>query len=118
MFIKALRLNKTSLDETTVGQVVNLLANDVNRFDLGFKYMHFLWVGPLVTIVVTYFLWLEIGISSLFGVFVMLSLVPLQGCTRRNYLYLLYLYLIIHDHNVLFRVVGKENLGISIENIY
>jgi ATP-binding cassette, subfamily C (CFTR/MRP), member 4 len=84
-----LRLSKTSLGKTTIGQVVNLLSNDVNRFDIAFIFIHFLWVGPLQTIVVTYFLWQELGVSSLVGVSIFLVFIPLQGmyidyCHRFN----------------------------------
>ncbi|KAF0746460.1 putative multidrug resistance-associated protein lethal(2)03659, partial [Aphis craccivora] len=79
IYKKALRLSKTSLGETTIGQVVNLLSNDANRFDIAFIFIHFLWVGPLQTIVVTYFLWQELGVSSLIGVAIFLVFIPLQG---------------------------------------
>lgn len=81
--LQSLRLSRTSLDETTVGQVVNLLSNDVSRFDMAYKHFHFLWIGPLGTVVVTYFLWQEIGgVSSLLGVAGLLAFVPLQGICR------------------------------------
>ncbi|XP_025200376.1 probable multidrug resistance-associated protein lethal(2)03659, partial [Melanaphis sacchari] len=79
IYKKALRLSKTSLGETTIGQVVNLLSNDVNRFDIAFLFIHFLWIGPLQTILVTYFLWQELGVSSLIGVAIFLVFTPLQG---------------------------------------
>ncbi|XP_026807567.1 probable multidrug resistance-associated protein lethal(2)03659 isoform X2 [Rhopalosiphum maidis] len=78
IFRKALRLSQKSLNETTVGQVINLISNDVSRFDLAVTTMHFIWIGPLLTIVITYFLWQEIGVSSLIGVSVFLFFIPLQ----------------------------------------
>jgi len=43
------------------------------------RFIQFLWIGPLQTILVTYFLWQEIGVSSIVGVVVFLAFVPLQG---------------------------------------
>ncbi|KAF0749477.1 putative multidrug resistance-associated protein lethal(2)03659, partial [Aphis craccivora] len=79
IYKKALTLSRVSLCETTVGQVVNLISNDVNRIDLAFRFIQFLWIGPLQTILVTYFLWQEIGVSSIIGITVFLAFVPLQG---------------------------------------
>jgi len=82
-FIQALRLSQKSLNETTVGQVINLISNDVSRFDLAVTTMQFIWIGPLLTIVITYFLWLEIGVSSLIGVSVFLFFIPLQCMLKK-----------------------------------
>lgn len=84
VYTQALRLSKTALGETTVGQVVNLLSNDVNRFDIAVIFLHYLWIGPLETIVVTYFLWQEVGVSSIFGVAALLMFIPLQGMYRKK----------------------------------
>lgn len=78
MFRKALCLSQTALGETTVGQVINLISNDVNRFDIAANTIHYIWIGPLLTIVVIYFLWHEIGVSSLIGVSGFLFFIPLQ----------------------------------------
>lgn len=61
IYRKALRLSKNALGETTAGQVVNLLSNDVGRLDLSIIFIHFLWVGPLETIAVTYLMYLEVS---------------------------------------------------------
>lgn len=55
------------------------MSNDVNRFDVTISYIPFLWIGPLETIVITYFLWQEVGESSIFGVATLLVFVPLQS---------------------------------------
>nr|XP_012230327.1 PREDICTED: probable multidrug resistance-associated protein lethal(2)03659 isoform X1 [Linepithema humile]XP_012230329.1 PREDICTED: probable multidrug resistance-associated protein lethal(2)03659 isoform X1 [Linepithema humile]XP_012230330.1 PREDICTED: probable multidrug resistance-associated protein lethal(2)03659 isoform X1 [Linepithema humile] len=81
IYRKALKLTRTALGETTIGQAVNLLSNDVNRFDIGIIFLHYLWIGPLETIIITYFMyyWLDIGLSAIIGVASLLMFIPLQG---------------------------------------
>ncbi|XP_017474881.1 PREDICTED: probable multidrug resistance-associated protein lethal(2)03659 isoform X4 [Rhagoletis zephyria] len=79
IYRKALRLSRTALGETTAGQVVNLISNDVGRLDLAMIFIHYLWIGPLETIFITYLMSIEIGVSASFGVAFMLLFIPLQG---------------------------------------
>ncbi|XP_025422003.1 probable multidrug resistance-associated protein lethal(2)03659 isoform X2 [Sipha flava] len=79
IYNKALRLSKTALGETTAGQVVNLLSNDVNRFDTSIYFLPYIWTGPMQTLVVSFFLWREIGVSSIFGIVLIIIFIPLQG---------------------------------------
>jgi len=59
--------------------MINLISNDVNQFDMVLPKVHYLWIGPLQTIVVTYLLWQEIGVSSLIGIATLFFFIPLQG---------------------------------------
>ncbi|XP_020285395.1 probable multidrug resistance-associated protein lethal(2)03659 isoform X2 [Pseudomyrmex gracilis] len=81
IYRKALRLTRTALGETTIGQAVNLLSNDVNRFDISIIFLHYLWLGPLETIVISYFMYevLENELSVIVGVASLLLFIPLQG---------------------------------------
>ncbi|XP_053420105.1 ATP-binding cassette sub-family C member 4-like isoform X7 [Nycticebus coucang] len=79
-FIEALCLSNTAMGRTTTGQIVNLLSNDVNKFDQVTIFLHFLWAGPLQAIAVTVLLWMEIGVSCLAGMAVLIILLPLQSC--------------------------------------
>lgn len=79
IYRKALRLSKTALGQTTAGQVVNLLSNDVNRFDIAIIFLHYLWIGPVETVIVTYFMYQQIGVSAVFGIVFLLLFIPLQG---------------------------------------
>lgn len=55
------------------------MSNDVNRFDLSILYVPFLFIGPLQTVAITYFLWREVGMSSIFGIVALLIFMPLQS---------------------------------------
>ncbi|XP_050461235.1 ATP-binding cassette subfamily C member 4 isoform X1 [Cataglyphis hispanica] len=81
IYRKTLKLTRTALGETTIGQAVNLLSNDVNRFDISIIFLHYLWIGPLETIIITFFMYyfLDIGISALIGVASLLMFIPLQA---------------------------------------
>ncbi|XP_073971778.1 probable multidrug resistance-associated protein lethal(2)03659 [Rhodnius prolixus] len=79
VYRKALRLSKISLGQTTVGQIVNLLSNDVNRFDIAFIFLQYLWLGPLQTCIVTYLMWQQVGPAAVIGLVTLFIFIPLQG---------------------------------------
>nr|CAI9712223.1 unnamed protein product [Rangifer tarandus platyrhynchus] len=83
IYRKALYLSSSAMGKTTTGQIVNLLSNDVSRFDQVTMFLHYLWVGPLQAIAVTALLWMEIGISCLAGMVVLIILLLLQSCFRK-----------------------------------
>ncbi|XP_076004890.1 ATP-binding cassette sub-family C member 4-like isoform X2 [Genypterus blacodes] len=76
---KALCLSSAAMGKTTTGQIVNLLSNDVIRFDDVTISLHYLWAGPLVVAVVVGLLWMEIGPSCLAGIVVLMFLMPTQS---------------------------------------
>uniref|UniRef100_UPI0037E8F146 ATP-binding cassette sub-family C member 4-like n=1 Tax=Semicossyphus pulcher TaxID=241346 RepID=UPI0037E8F146 len=79
IYRKALGLSSEAMGRTTTGQIVNLLSNDVNRFDEITLNLHYLWVGPLQAVVILVFLWYEIGPSCLAGMAVIVLMLPLQS---------------------------------------
>ncbi|KAB0353332.1 hypothetical protein FD755_023962, partial [Muntiacus reevesi] len=80
IYRKAVRLNNSAMGKTTTGQIVNLLSNDVNRFDQVTMFFHYLWVGPLLALTVTTLLWIEIGMPCLAGMAILIILLLLQSC--------------------------------------
>lgn len=80
IYRKILRLSKSAQGKTAAGQVVNLLSNDVNRFDFVTPFLHFVWITPIQTAVVTYFIWEAVGWSALVGLLaIFLQTVPVQS---------------------------------------
>ncbi|CAH1105114.1 unnamed protein product [Psylliodes chrysocephalus] len=81
VYRKIIKLNQKSLGQTTAGQIVNLLANDVNRFDLVTIPLHTIWVLPFQISLLSWFIWTEVGISAVAGIVTVISFsVPLQVC--------------------------------------
>jgi len=85
LYRKALKLSNSALGKTTVGQMVNLLSNDVNRFDLSVLFNHYLWAGPLQLIIVTGLLCQKIGPSALVGAVLLIAAVPLQTWVGKQF---------------------------------
>ncbi|XP_037037714.1 multidrug resistance-associated protein 4-like isoform X1 [Bradysia coprophila] len=81
IYRKALRLSQTALGDTAPGKVVNLLSNDVNRFEWVSILINSMWTGPLVSIVVAVLLYMEIGYAGLVGIGVIFIVVPIQSYT-------------------------------------
>ncbi|CAH1183155.1 unnamed protein product [Phaedon cochleariae] len=78
IYRKALRLSKSALADTTIGQMVNLLSNDVGRFDFAAQHLHNLWIAPVETMVVMVLLYFYVGPTGLVGSFFLLSFIPIQ----------------------------------------
>ncbi|KAJ1523375.1 hypothetical protein ONE63_001242 [Megalurothrips usitatus] len=81
IFRKATKLSRTALGETASGQVVNLLSNDVSRFDIMSIFLNHLWIDPALTLIVAYLLYLHVGWAAFVGIGSVFIVVPLQSYT-------------------------------------
>ncbi|XP_055295955.1 multidrug resistance-associated protein 1 isoform X2 [Sitodiplosis mosellana] len=79
IYKKALCLSNTSRKESTVGEIVNLMAVDAQRFMDLTTYINMLWSAPLQIGLAVYFLWDLLGPSVLAGLAVMIILIPVNG---------------------------------------
>ncbi|XP_033217281.1 probable multidrug resistance-associated protein lethal(2)03659 isoform X2 [Belonocnema kinseyi] len=80
IFRKILKISKTSLEtKTTVGQIVNMLSNDVSRFDYALFGLNYIWIAPIQIIIMTYIMYQEVGWSALIGMAVLVLTMPFQG---------------------------------------
>ncbi|XP_037884217.1 multidrug resistance-associated protein 1 isoform X10 [Glossina fuscipes] len=79
IYRKALVISNTARKESTVGEIVNLMAVDAQRFMDLTTYLNMLWSAPLQIALALYFLWELLGPSVLAGLAVMIILIPLNG---------------------------------------
>ncbi|EGD79314.1 ABC transporter [Salpingoeca rosetta] len=85
VYKKALKLSTKGAHDVTVGHMTNLVSNDVERFFLALPYIHFIWIGPVQTIVVAVLLWDLVGAYALCGIGLIVLLIPVNTITSRMY---------------------------------
>uniref|UniRef100_A0A1L8E4B5 ABC-type glutathione-S-conjugate transporter n=2 Tax=Nyssomyia neivai TaxID=330878 RepID=A0A1L8E4B5_9DIPT len=79
IYRKSLRVSSSSKKDTTVGEIVNLMAVDAHRFFELVSYLHLLWSGPLVMALALYFLYDLLGAAIFAGLAVMILMIPINA---------------------------------------
>ncbi|XP_067274888.1 multidrug resistance-associated protein 1 isoform X1 [Pseudorasbora parva] len=79
VYRKALVITNAARRTSTVGEIVNLMSVDAQRFMDLITYINMIWSAPLQVILALYFLWQNLGPSVLAGVAVMVLMVPINA---------------------------------------
>ncbi|MGH0155468.1 UNVERIFIED_CONTAM: hypothetical protein FKN15_029128 [Acipenser sinensis] len=79
IYRKSLVITTSAKRSSTVGEIVNLMSVDAQRFMDLTTFLNMLWSAPLQIILALYFLWQYLGPSVLAGVAVMVLLIPLNA---------------------------------------
>uniref|UniRef100_A0A7N6APL3 Multidrug resistance-associated protein 1 n=1 Tax=Anabas testudineus TaxID=64144 RepID=A0A7N6APL3_ANATE len=79
VYRKALVISSAARRTSTVGEIVNLMSVDAQRFMDLITYINMIWSAPLQVVLALYFLWQNLGASVLAGVAVMILLVPVNA---------------------------------------
>ncbi|XP_063974569.1 multidrug resistance-associated protein 1 isoform X1 [Diachasmimorpha longicaudata] len=79
IYRKALRMSNSARKESTVGEIVNLMSVDAQRFMDLIAYINMIWSAPLQIALALYFLWGILGPSVLAGLAVMIILIPVNA---------------------------------------
>nr|XP_009681743.1 PREDICTED: multidrug resistance-associated protein 1 isoform X3 [Struthio camelus australis] len=79
IYQKALVITNSARRTSTVGEIVNLMSVDAQRFMDLVTYINMIWSAPLQVILALYLLWQNLGPSVLAGVAVMILLVPVNA---------------------------------------
>lgn len=69
-----------SIGQIAAGQLVNLLSNDVSRFDESSMYLHYIWLMPVQAVVGTLVMYEIVGVAAFAGILALIiQAIPLQG---------------------------------------
>ncbi|XP_077085851.1 ATP-binding cassette sub-family C member 3 isoform X1 [Siphateles boraxobius] len=79
IYRKSLVITNAAKRSSTVGEVVNLMSVDAQRFMDLTTFLNMLWSAPLQIILALFFLWQNLGPSVLAGVAVMVLLIPFNA---------------------------------------
>ncbi|XP_056148222.1 canalicular multispecific organic anion transporter 1 [Lampris incognitus] len=79
VYKKALVVSNDVRKGSTVGETVNLMSVDAQRFNDVTNFIHLLWSCPVQIGLAIAFLWFELGPSVLAGLAVIVLLVPING---------------------------------------
>ncbi|XP_068578796.1 ATP-binding cassette sub-family C member 2 [Cebidichthys violaceus] len=79
VYKKALVVSNDTRKESTVGETVNLMSADAQRFNDVTNFIHLLWSCPLQIALSIVFLWFELGPSVFAGLAVMVLMGPING---------------------------------------
>ncbi|CAF0920721.1 unnamed protein product [Adineta ricciae] len=79
-----LAIQTSAIQQTTSAQIINLLSDDISKFDELWTDGHFLWVGPLETLFTFLILWWIVGlVPTICSVITVLLLIPIQFVLSR-----------------------------------
>ncbi|XP_066905600.1 multidrug resistance-associated protein 1 [Halyomorpha halys] len=76
VYRKALKLSSSARKDSTLGEIVNLMAVDAQTFMNVMPHLNTLWSAPLQITLSLVFLWQQLGPSVLVGLGVMLIMIP------------------------------------------
>ncbi|XP_055381017.1 probable multidrug resistance-associated protein lethal(2)03659 [Condylostylus longicornis] len=79
IYNKILRISKKATNDGLSARAINILANDLSKFDIFLFFSRELWQGPIEAIVLCYIAYQQVGLSAVIGVGFILSFIPLQA---------------------------------------
>ncbi|CAF3484944.1 unnamed protein product [Rotaria sp. Silwood1] len=80
-----LTINTAALHKTTAAQTINLVANDVGKFEELCPVMHAFVLIPLESLITFGLVWWNIGLPTLFGYAVLILFIPIQIIFSRQF---------------------------------
>lgn len=79
-----MNLSSSARKQTTVGEIVNLMAVDASRLQQLPPVTTVIWVMPLLVLITIAMLWAQVGPSALTVLLVLAIVVPVNGIAIAN----------------------------------
>uniref|UniRef100_A0A8R1XX01 ABC-type glutathione-S-conjugate transporter n=2 Tax=Onchocerca volvulus TaxID=6282 RepID=A0A8R1XX01_ONCVO len=79
VYVKALMLSNTARKNRTVGEIVNLMSVDIQRFQDIASFIMLFWSAPFQILLATYFLWRLLGVAVVAGLSLLFATIPLTS---------------------------------------
>ncbi|XP_067906630.1 cystic fibrosis transmembrane conductance regulator isoform X1 [Heterodontus francisci] len=79
IYKKILKMSSRVLDKIDTGQLVNLLSNNLNKFDEGLAVAHFVWIAPVQVVLLMGLLWNELTEFAFCGLGFLIMLALFQA---------------------------------------
>lgn len=79
IYQKTLTMSKAVSDDGLNGRILNILANDMARFETGLTSLSNVCKGPLEVLAFGYIIHTEIGLAGIIGILFLVAFVPVQG---------------------------------------
>ncbi|CAF4181538.1 unnamed protein product, partial [Adineta steineri] len=116
VYRKSLKLSNSSKQETTTGELVNLMAIDASRFGEITTLIHFLWSGPLLIIITLVLLYRQMQWSIIPGVVLLFIMIPINLILQRMQKKLTYKQMIVKDQRI--ETMNEILNGIKVIKLY
>ncbi|XP_042226170.1 multidrug resistance-associated protein 1-like isoform X1 [Homarus americanus] len=116
VYRKAMKISNSARKESTVGEIVNLMSVDAQRFMDLTTYVNMIWSAPLQIAIALYFLWDLLGPSVLSGLVVMIVLIPVNGALANKMKQLQVQQMKNKDHRV--KLMNEILNGIKVLKLY
>lgn len=116
VYRKALKISSAAKRQTTVGEIVNLMAVDAHRFFEMIPYLMMTLTALPVMALATYLLWVILGVSTFAGVVVLIAMFPISGFIANQLKNLQFIQMKLKDERV--KLTNEILNGIKVLKLY
>ncbi|XP_055381053.1 probable multidrug resistance-associated protein lethal(2)03659 [Condylostylus longicornis] len=79
IYSKILKISTTTMNDGLSSRAINILSNDLSKFDLLLFLIRDIWQGPIEALFLCYIAYQQVGISAIIGVGFLLCFTPLPA---------------------------------------